>query len=68
MKKPYNIEESLKTGENKKSFKIKFNDDTTHEEVSYQFITGLVGQGFAPEKEILEELLTMLKIELDKTN
>ncbi len=63
MKKPCEIDQNLKRGENKKHFNIKFNDDTSHEEVVYQFVTGLVNLGFAPEQEILENIVELCKDE-----
>lgn len=67
MKKPCNIDKILANDKNMKKFTIKFNDDSTHEEVVYQFVTGLVNGGFAAEKEVLEGVLDIVQLEYPKT-
>lgn len=67
MKKPCNFDKNLKNGKHKQRFTIKINEDSTHQEVVYQFVTGLVNIGFATEKEVIEGVLDILNWEIKKT-
>lgn len=64
MKRPIELDKMSEWGEIK-SVTIHFDGGTSHYAVLYQVITGLAKKKFAPEKEILQEWLTLLKVELD---
>lgn len=66
MKKPCNID-SLLNNKSAKHISIKFIEDSTYEDVVYQFIKGLVDADFAPEKEVIGGILDIVSWEIKKT-
>jgi len=61
MKKPVNLDERLLDEKSIQSVVIHFGDNTSHHDTLYQAINGLSRKRFAPEKEIIEEWLAILK-------
>lgn len=70
MKKPDSLDRRLwwANGENSTKLVITVHDYLSHYDTLYQYVQGLVDAGFASEKEILEEQISLMKIELDRIN